>query len=345
MSRGCCCGEGGQITCDEWCTCLPQRATLQGLSIDVVQKSYCGNTLTQERTIALNITQTKLVITPLCYMASDATSGTWSWLDRTRVYSSPPNGVINYPGCPDVACRYTCDVRELCRTYTTSGNGTNPELIIRCANPCQGIPITDAFSRLDWQVQGDVFTDTDTGSNAYPDLNAYLACRFPSPPNNPALQHGPCSSYFNSTIGPYYSFRGGSILGRRGCLTSQSFSQFNACNSILRMLDPNVDPPDWNPLCPTTLGLPTCYSCAGGTMVPNFQISNVTYSVQCNNLQNACCDTHICNDWQNTTNSPIELFCCGNATYCVACQLYNGQTYLPGYTTLEWTVQLNVTVP
>lgn len=342
--KNCCCGGAAQINCADWCACLPQQATLQGLVIEITQVTYCGNAVSSRRDISLNIQDVNLVNSQLCYMVSDGDSGTWSFSDKYRTYSSPPDGIINRLGCPNVNCMYQCDHRELCRTTLLSASGTNPGASIHCDNPCQPpFAITDAFSRLDFFIDGDVFTETDIGSNAYPDLDAYLACRFPSPPNNAALQHGPCSSYFDTSTGPFYAARQGSIFGRRGCLTSQTFGQLNACNAIGLLSDPNVNPPVMGG-CGNPLGLPNCYVCSGGTMVPNQQISGATYQLEgCSD--NVCCDTHHCYDYQNTVIPQVELFCCGNATYCNACQNYAADTYLQRRTVTTWTTQLNVTVP
>lgn len=343
MSKNCCCGSAGQIDCNDWCNCLPQRATLQGLTISINVKTYCNGAIAEERDIGLNLTQVKLVNSGLCYMVSDAQSGTWSFSDRTRQYSTPPDGIINRAGCPNVNCIYECNHRELCRTYLTSASGINPGASIHCDNPCQ-FPILDAFSRLDWFVDGDVFTDTDTGSNAYPDLNAHLACRFPSPPNNPAFQHGPCSSYFNTTVGPYYNARGGSIFGRRGCLTNQSFTRFNACNSIGKLIDPNTDPPAIGAgSCTNPLELPNCYVCSGGTMVPNEQISSVDYIMQTCSV-NACCGSHDCYNYNGGVVPVNELFCCGPSN-CNSCQNYNANNFGPQYSVTTFSTQLTVTVP
>ena len=343
MSKNCCCGAAGQIDCNQWCNCLPQRATLQGLVININIKSFCNGAIEEERDISLNITQVKLVNSGLCYMVSDGESGSWSFSDRTRTYSTPPDGIINRAGCPNVNCIYECNHRELCRTYLTSASGVNPGASIHCDNPCQ-FPITDAFSRLDWFVDGDVFNDTDNGSNAYPDLNAYLACRFPSPPNAPALQHGPCSSYFDTTVGPYYGARGGSIFGRRGCLTSNSFTRFNACNSIGKLIDPNTEPPViGSGACTNPLALPNCYICSGGTMVPNEQLNAIDYILQTCSV-NACCGSHDCYDYNGGVVPVTELFCCGPAS-CNTCQNYNANNFGPRYSLTTFATQLTVTVP
>lgn len=344
--KNCCCGGATQINCAEWCACLPQQATLQGLVIEITQVTYCGNAIESRREISLNIQDVTLVNSQLCYMVSDGQSGTWSFVDRFKDYRSPPDGIINRLGCPNVNCVYQCDHRELCRTTTISASGVHPGASIHCDNPCQPpFGITDAFSRLDWFIDGEVFTETDLGSNAYPDLDAHLACRFPSPPNNPALQHGPCSSYFDSTLGPFYSSRQGSVFGKRGCLNGQSFSQFNACNSIGLLLDPNTIPPvTGNGACANPMGLPTCYVCSGGTMVPNQQISGASYSFEACET-NACCDNHKCMDYQGGVIPQVELFCCGEVNHCGVCQNYAANTYLGRRTVWTWSTQMNITVP
>lgn len=349
MSKNCCCESAAQITCAQWCDCLPLTATVHGLSIDIDVKTYCGNAIQNERIIALNITNVNLVNTGLCYMISDANSGAFSFSDVEKTFAPPPDGIANYLGCPGVNCIQQCDHRELCRTFTTSASGVNPGISIHCDNPCQEpVPfsVTDAFTRLDWFIDGDVFTMSDIGSNAYPDQNAHLACRFPSA--DPSFQNNTCASVFNSTIGPGYSSRGGSIFGRRGCFSNASFTRFNACSSYGTLIDPNVVPPIFGSgFCSNPLSLPQCYNCGGGTMNPVEQISSATYTVE-SCAVNECCGGHDCYNYNNTTSPQVELFCCGGIV-CNTCQTNNGigsgNVYLPQRTVYTLRTQLLVTVP
>ena len=319
MSRNCCCGAAPQINCVDWCACLPLRARLTNLTLSLVRRFTCGNGLIARYTDTLQINNADLFRFG-CEMRGDG-SGTFSFSSTKVFFTDRHQGILNYPGCPNVNCGYSCDLIE-CRTETKTLSGTGPGVVISCDNPCQSDPITDAFSRLDYVLLGSG-TYSDIGSNQYPDLDAYLACRFPNA--DPSAQNGPCSDFFDFT-NTITEGRSGIVYGRRGCLTSSSFNDFNACNAIARLVDPDDPTPGFgNDFCSNTLGLPQCWACSNGTVVHNYQRNGVLYTLE-SCPTNGCCGCHNCADYQGTTNNPVEVYCCGDSN-CASCQFYNGSCF------------------
>lgn len=301
------------VTCADWCECLPATATLQTLSFNILETDMCCDKVEEIET-TLTIGNVPLVLnSTLCQMVS-STGGNWTWNRTEKQYSCKPGGV-KWPGCPQVPCAYNCCNTDLCRTLTTSGIGTNPGIVISCGNPCQeSSAITDAFPKMQWLINGN-FRYTEVGSNAHAYTDAYLACR--------GLPKHPCSPDYDFDTGNYTDSRVGELWGQRGCLTSNSFNQFNICPSIrdhcayqtLWLTGYSSCTGFENPI-----GAPNCYECAKGTVEHRFIIPNTYYTVKgC--VSKSCCCCVSCTDY--TVSPPAEIYCCDSTATpgaCVSCQ-------------------------
>jgi hypothetical protein len=340
--RTCCCPGVGQISCPDYCACLPETATVNGINIDVVWETKCGSVITANGRETINITNVDLIIdVDNCRMINvtgtvGSPNGAWSYDYIERNFTGPRtiyNGGPLQGACSPGPCVQNCDEALLCKTFRRWGSGVNPSIAILCDNPCQLGTITDAFSRLEWFINGNAFNQTLVHHNPYP---IYAACRYdPCDPNDE-----PDENF--SGLGFGYS---GNIWGNRGCLTKNTFATFNACDSIPALQ--NVFPPQ----CTQPPQWPNCYLCKNGTVEHDFggfgthQWSIATCPVDC------CWGCHTCYTWVGAPCNYRSDFCCGHPS-CFTCpddptcnqSGYSSDCRSQEITTYIATVSLNIAV-
>lgn len=330
--RRCCNQPCGGITCLQWCDCLPNRATVHNLLIEIDGEYRCGGKLLQDYKKRIQLQNVSLVKTEICTMVPEAgANGTWSYQGRVRDYVDAPDAWDWPANCPAITCRAQCDQTYLCKTDETTATGSSPGILISCDNACQPVSITDAFSKLEWQIGGNNFTVAHTGHRPFPDLENYLACR--------SLPPSDCDSSQSSTqTGVTLGFNG-VIWGQRGCLTTASFASFNPCPSLVSNSDGllSCNLPSY---CTKPDLWCNCYVCKSGTMenaYGGYQLYQAKF-ITCGEYR--CCGGHYC----RTGNPPTETYCCGHPS-CLTCQTYTDSAFGFANYTIEAKVTLVFSVP